>query len=324
MSTRRKLIATGGVATAVIATAVLATLIMGGGKTVHHNTSLDASAKSTLPGDWRRGYSRTGEVCYPQDATGTSATCFAANAVPYGRDATDLGWPVETSAQNNRWPTNEGGACGGAPWVCSTATMDSTTVAPSGEANASTITMGGGSLDATAFGFTNSAKVDLRMYVKCSSGTLDASHVNVAGGIGHWSINCTTVGGNWRLIEPGDSAVTESEAWVADSSGYVTIRLSAADASIWQITATEAVAATYAKSTRLLATIPTSDATGTTLGATTWTVNNALGSYWAASGVTKVETKTAHSGTCWSYSGTTITLSGCHGIWYALSLTWSY
>lgn len=302
----------------------LATIVGGGDVhgVGHLDTALDASAQSTPPADWYSDYTRTGTICYPQDATGTGALCFGADTLPYARDATDLGWPIEP-AQNNRFPTNTSGACGGAPWVCSTATMDSTTADPAGGTTASTIAMGGGSLDATAFGYSNSTAVDLRMYVKCSSGTLDASHVAAAGGIGHWQINCTTVGGAWRLIETGDSAVTENEAWTSDASGYLTIRLSGADATIWHVTATEALG--YPRSTRLLGTIPTTDATGSSVGATAWTVDNSSGAYWAASGVTKVETGTVHNGTCWSYTEPTITLSGastCHGNMYALTLSW--
>jgi hypothetical protein len=319
MPAKRTAIVGGITATAIVGAIVLG-IVSGGGGAGHLNTSLDASASAAPPTDWRRGYSRTGTICYAQDATGLTATCFAANVLPYTVDATDTGWPSEPS-QNNRFPVNVSGACSGAPWVCSTATMDSTSADPAGGTTASSITMGGGSLDATAFGFANDAELDFRMYVKCSSGTLDASHVNAAGGLGHWSVNCTTVGGAWRLLDAADTAVTESEAWKADSGGNLTVRLSGADATIWHATAT--VKTAYAASTRLRGTIPTTDATGTVVGASAWTTDNSHGRYWAASGVTKVEASTVHNGTCWSYSAPTITLSGCHGIWYALDLTWS-
>jgi hypothetical protein len=309
-------------ATGIVAAGIVAILTAGGGSSPRFDTSLDASSNAVPPIDWRAGYTRTGTICYSQDATGTTSECFAANVLPHTTDATDVGWPIEP-AQTNRIPINQGGACGGAPWVCSTATMDSTTVAPDGTATASTITMGGGSVDATAFGYTNSTALDLRMYVKCSSGTLDASNI---GGAGHWTVNCATVGGTWRLLESSaDSAVTEVQAWQSKGDGKVRLRLSGADAAIWQITATEALG--YARSTRYLGTVPTSDATGSTVGATAWTVDNSTGAYWAASGVTKTETGTIHNGTCWSYTAPTITLSGastCHGIRYALGLSWSY
>jgi hypothetical protein len=319
---KRGLIATGTIATGILAVAVVTYMLAGGRYHPHVNTSIDASTSTSLQGDLRRGYARTGTICYPQDATGLTAKCFAANTVAYAHDATDLGWPIEP-AQTNRIPINVSGACSGAPWVCSTATMDSTSADPAGGTTASTITMGGGSLDATAVGYTVSTALDLRMYVKCSSGTLDASNI---GGEGHWQINCTTVGGAWRLLESSaDSAVTEVQAWKSTGAGKVRLRLSGTNATIWQITATEALG--YPRSTRLLGTVPTTDATGSTVGATAWTVDNSSGAYWAASGVTKVETGTVHSGTCWSYTAPTITLSGsstCHAIRYALSLTWSY
>jgi hypothetical protein len=90
--------------------------------------------------------------------------------------------------------------------------------------------------------------------------------------------------------------------------------------SIWHTTATE-------KASWHNSTIPTTDATGSTVGTAAWTVDNTTGAFWATSGVTKVETLSEYSGTCWNYSGTTIKLTGsagCEATWYALSLTWSY
>lgn len=313
---RRGVIASAAIGTAVIGTAVIAVLV-GGGNTPRFDTSLDASDNAAPPYDWRKGYVRTGTIYYTQDATTSKA--FAANVLPYTTDATDTGWPVELT-QNNRFPKNVSGACGGAPWVCSTATMDSTTADPAGGTTASTITMGGGSLDATGFGYTASTAIDLRLWIKCPAGILDASHVATAGGIGHWTVDGTALGSNWALIDSGHAAVTQTEAWTSDASGFVTIRLSGNDCAIWHITATEKVS--WQNST-----IPTTDATGTVVGTATWSIDNSSGAYWAASGVTKVETLSQYSGTCWNYSGTTIKLTGatgCEATWYALSLTWSY
>ncbi len=314
MATKRQLLA-GATATGILATGLLAVLLTGGHGRLHLDTSLDASNSTTLPTDWRSGYTRTGVIYYTQDAT-TSAG-FAANVVPYTADATDTGWPVELT-QINRMPTNVSGACSGAPWVCSTATMDSTTADPAGGTTASTITMGGGSLDATAFGYGNSKALDLRMWAKCSTGTLDASNI---GGAGHWTVNCTTVGGSWALLHSAHTAVTEVQAWESTGSGGVLMRLSGADVAIWHTTATEKVS--WQNST-----IPTTDATGTTVGTAAWTVDNASGAYWAATGVTKTETLSEYSGApCWVYSGTTIKLTGaagCEATWYALGLKWSY
>lgn len=315
MATRRQLLA-GATATGILATGILAVVLTGGGGSgsIHIDTSIDASSSTTPPTDWRSGYTRTGTIAYTQSAT--TSKLFAANVLPYTVDATDTGWPVELT-QTNRIPTNVSGACSGAPWVCSTATMDSTTVDPAGGATASTITMGGGSLDATAFGYTNSTALDLRMWAKCSSGTLDASNI---GGTGHWTVNCTTVGGSWALLHSGHAAVTEAQAWQSKADGKVRLRLSGTDVAIWHTTATE-------KASWHNSTIPTTDATGSTVGTAAWTVDNSTGAYWAASGVTKVETLSEYSGTCWSYSAPTIKLTGsagCEATWYALSLTWSY
>ena len=319
MPTNKRNLLAGAVATGILATGILAYMLATGGVTggSRIDTSLDASTRLSPPTDWRRGYTRTGTVCYTRDATRTR--CFAADVLPYTTDVTDVGWPVELT-QNNRFPVNVSGACSGVPWVCSTATMNSTTADPAGGTTASAITMGGGSTTATAFGYGNSASLDLRMWVKCSSGTLDASNVLVAGGIGHWTVNCTTVGGNWALLHATHAAGTEGEPWLSDGSGGVIMRLSGADAFIWHITATEKVS--WQNST-----IPTTDATGTTVGTAAWAIDNATGSYWAASGVTKTETLSEYSGTCWNYSAPTISLTGsagCEGTWYALTLVWSY
>ena len=317
MATKRRLLAY-VTATSIVAGGVLA-VVMGGSAPggVHLDTSMDASSNVQPQNDWRRGYARTGTINYTRDATRSRE--FLADVLPYTTDATDTGWPVEKT-QVNRFPTNVSGACSSAPWDCATATMDSTSADPAGGTTASTIAMGGGSLDATAFGYGNSASLDLRMWVKCSSGTLDASNVLTAGSIGSWQVNCTTVGGNWALLHSTHAAVTEAEPWLSDGSGGVRMRLSGASATIWHITATE-------KASWHNSTIPTTDATGTTVGTAAWLNVDSTGSYWAAAGVIKVETISQYSGTCWNYSSPTIKLTGsagCEGTWYALTLTWSY
>jgi hypothetical protein len=316
--TQRGLIATGTIATGIIAAGIITYMLAGGSHHPHVNTSIDASTSTTPPNDIKRGYARTGTICYRQSAT--TSKCFAANELAYAVDATDVGWPIEP-AQVNRILYNVSSTCDGTPYTCTTATMDATTADPAGGTTASTITMGGGNASLTATGYTVSTAVDLRLWAKCSSGTLDASNV---GGEGHWTVNCTTVAGAWALLTSSHAAVTEVQAWKSTGAGALNLTLSAADVAVWQPTATEVTA--YPRSTRLLSTIPTA-AAAATVGATAWTVDNSSGAYWAATGVTKVETGTIHNGTCWSYTAPTITLSGastCHGIRYALSLTWTY
>jgi len=318
MKTRNKVVA--GVVSAAAAVAIVVGIVSGGGGSGHIGTSLDASTSTTPPRDWAKGYTRTGAICYSQDATGTTSACFASNVLPYTTDATDTGWPIEP-AQNNRFPINQGGACGGAPWVCATATMDSTATAPDGGADAIDVTFGGGTIDATATGYSNSTGLDLRFYAKCpGNGTLTVAH---QGGTGSWTVDATAMGSGWNLLYPSAAVVTEGAAMQSDGSGNFRLRLSGVDCAFWGFTATEVTA--YPRSTRFLGTIPTTDATGSSVGATAWTVDNSSGAYWAASGVDKTETGTIHNGTCWSYTEPTITLSGastCHGIRYALSLTW--
>ncbi len=317
MATKRQLLA-GATATGILATGLIAVLLTGGTGRIHIDTSLDASTSTTPPTDWRRGYARTGAICYSQDATDTTSKCFAANALPYTTDATDVGWAMELT-QNNRFPVNTGSACSGAPWTCSTATMDSTSVAPDGTATASTVTFGGGTITASATGFTAATALDFRFWAKCAgTGTLDATHV---GGTGHWTIDATAMGTGWRLLYPARAEVTEAAAMTSTGAGAFVLRLSGVDCTFWQPTATE-------KTSYHHSTIPTTDATGTTVGTSSWPVDNSSGAYWATSGVTKTETVTEYGGTdCWSYSGTTIKLSGsagCEGTWYALGLKWSY
>lgn len=315
MTRRNGIIATAVTATAAIAAAIIVTLAGGGGSASHVDTRMDASDNLVPPYDFRKSYARTGTINYTRDATRSRE--FVADVLPYTTDTTDTGWPVEIT-QNNRFPTNVSGACSSAPWDCSTATMTSDATDPTGGTTASAITMGGGSLDATAFGYTNSTALDLRLWAKCSTSTLTIAH---EGSTGSWTVNCTTVGGDWALLIPAHAAVTEGVAFESDGSGFLRMRLSGTDAEIWHITATE-------KTSYHHSTIPTSDATGSTVGTASWPVDNSTGAFWAVSGVTKTETNVEYGGTdCWNYSAPTISLTGsagCEGTWYGLTLVWSY
>ncbi len=313
----RKRIVGGIVAATIVAIAIVYGITSGGGAGGLIDTSLDASTSTTPPTDWRKGYTRTGAICYSQDAIDTTSKCFASNVLAYTTDTTDTGWPIEFP-QTNRFPYNSSASCDGTPFVCVTATMDSTSADPTGGTTASSVTFGGGTIDATAFGHTNSAGIDLRFWAKCTGGgTLDATHV---GGAGSWSIDATAMGTGWRLLYPARAEVTENTAFESDGSGNLRFQLSGVDCTFWGFTVTEAPSWHHS-------TIPTTDATGATVAGAVWIVDNSHGRYWAASGVTKSETLTEYYGTCWDYTGTTISLSkapgDCVGTWYALSLTWS-
>ena len=129
------------------------------------------------------------------------------------------------------------------------------------------------------------------------------------------------MGSGWRLLYPARAEVTEVQAFQsrdATANGRLRLRLSGVDCTFWGFTATEAASSHHS-------TIPTTDATGTTVAAASWTVDNSSWAYWAAAGVTKTETSQVYSGTCWSYSAPTITLSGastCKATRYALGLVW--
>ncbi len=316
---KRNLLA-GAVATGILATSILAYMLATGGVTggSRIDTSLDASTRLSPPTDWRRGYVRAGAICYSQDATDTTSKCFASNVLAYTTDTTDTGWAIEFP-QTNRFPYNSSSSCDGTPFVCVTATMDSTSADPTGGTTASSVTFGGGTIDATAFGHTNSTALDLRFWAKCTGGgTLDATHV---GGTGSWSIDATAMGTGWRLMYPARAEVTENTAFESDGSGNLRLQLSGVDCTFWGFTVTEAPSPHHS-------TIPTTDATGATVAAAVWAVDNSTGAYWASSGVTKTATLTKYFGTCWDYTAATIYLSkaggGCVATWYALTLKWSY
>lgn len=315
---KRKALAAVTAAT-ILAGGLYAYLVAGSGSSASRvDTSLDASTRLSPSTDWRIGYVRAGAICYSQDATDTTSKCFAANVLPYTTDTTDTGWPIEFP-QTNRFPYNSSASCDGTPFVCVTATMDSTSADPTGGTTASTVTFGGGTIDATAFGHTASTALDLRFWASCdATGTLDASHV---GGTGHWTIDATAMGSGWRLLYPSRAEVTEAVAFTSDASGLLRLRLSGVDCTFWGFTSTEAPSFHHS-------TIPTDDATGETVAGAVWTVDNSTGAFWAASGVAKTETLTEYFGTCWDYTGTTISLSkspgDCVATWYALSLIWSY
>ncbi len=314
---RNGIIATAITATAIVVAGVLSSMMGGGGTDPHVDTRMDASDNLVPPYDFRKSYARTGEICYSQDATDTTSKCFASGVLPYTTDTTDTGWPIEFP-QTNRFPYNSSASCSGTPFICATATMDSTSADPAGGTTASSVTFGGGTIDATAFGYTISTALDLRFWAKCAGGgTLDATHV---GGTGHWTIDATAMGTGWRLLYPARAEVTESTAFESDGSGNLRFRLSAVDCTFWGFTATEASSFHHS-------TIPTTDATGATVAGAVWTVDNSTGAFWATSGVTKTETITEYFGGCWNYTAPTITLSGlsgCVGTWYGLTLTWSY
>lgn len=241
----------------------------------------------------------------------TQAICAGGAYPTHAVDATGLAWEVVPST-TQRIPFNVAVDC--TNWTCSTATVAATT-APDGSSTAADITMGGGNISATATGYGVSAPLQFRMWTKCSSGTLDASNV---GGAGHWTVDCSVIGGAWTLLHPTHAAVApEAQAWQATAGGVVALRLSGADASVWAPTAYEGGTALD----RFV--IPTPTATAVATGDPVWAIDNDPAVYYGA-GDTVTQLLTQRSGTCLAVSGGNLLMSGastCSGSWYGLTVT---
>lgn len=77
------------------------------------------------------------------------------------------------------------------------------------------------SISSAPTGYTASADVFPRLWVKCAAGTLLMG--TDGAGAGSWDIDCATVGGVWAELYDGHAAVTENTQFAADSSGDATI-----------------------------------------------------------------------------------------------------
>jgi len=248
-----------------------------------------------------------GAACYPVSAT--EAICQGGGEPKYTVDATGLGWVVEPDAVN-RILYSTAPDC--TNWTCATSTI-AAAIAPDGSKTAGAITHSGGTVDAAGTGYTGSATVYPRVWANCSSGTLTIAH---QGGVGSWTVDCTTVGGVWALLTPTHAAVTVGAAWTATAGGAVTMRFSGADASVWAPTVTEEPGTG-------LAVIPTG-ASAVSTGDIAWVIDNTSGNYYKA-GDTVTQLITEISGTCWVVSGTDLLLTGspgseCAGVWYGLEV----
>lgn len=248
-----------------------------------------------------------GSRCYQRSAT--AATCYPGGAPAARWTATGFEWAVDGQGAVNRVLYSTAVDC--TNWTCSTATT-AAYVAPDGSKTAASITMGGGYIEQTATGYTVSTAVNLAMWAKCSTGTLDASNV---GGAGHWTVDCSAVGGSWALLTPTHPAVLpEVQAWASTGAGAVNLRLSGADAEVWAPTITEEPTTG--------AVIPTAAAAVDT-GTIAWTIDNSTGSYWRT-GANVLHTLDTVDGTC-LVTGSTLRLSGaggseCVGGWSALKV----
>jgi len=257
-----------------------------------------------------------GAACWP--TSDGSAVCVPGGLTPYTVDATGLGWPTEPSA-TNRITYNTAINC--VNWTCrGTADASTTVAAPDGSYTATEVTLGTESNDVlyAGAGYANDAVLYPRAWLKCSSGVI--TFKNTAGSaLGLWTVDCSAVGGSWALINASHSAMTQTNPWAANASGWGGFKFffgSSGTASIWAPTLTEEPGTGRSV-------IPTASASVST-GDIAWAIDNTSGRYHsAASAVTELVTE--HAGDCWIVSGTDLLLSGaagseCSGVWYGLEV----
>ncbi len=261
-------------------------------------------------------FSRTGGgMCYPIDSTPLSATksiCAPHDLLGVSNSNYGLSWPIERN-RINRVIYNtyiKGFNC--VNWTCSTATI-AATVGPDGSKSGANMTMGGGYVESTAIGYSNSTALHGSMWVKCSTGTLNIAH---QGGVGSWSIDCSVLNGNWGLMATDTThpALTKTTGFESDASGNLKLRFSGADAAIWMPTFAEEAGYSC---------IPT-DSAAVSTGDITWYVNNTGAKYYKG---TIVENAIEQiDGTCLDLDPvTSIVLDGlngskCHGYLRSLKL----
>ena len=202
-----------------------------------------------------------GERCYA--ASAETAICIPGGLPGYAFSAAlnDIGWPVEPDRTNRVLDSRD---LSTASW---TGGIDGAAVAPDGSKAAATVSVTDAStLSQVAAGYAGSATLHLRVWAKCSSGTL--KFATEGGAAGAWDVACATVGGAWTELHSGHAAVTEGAAWVADSTGDATLIVTSdatgVTADLWLPTLT---------STAGVSVIPTAGAAVAT-GSIAWQVDN--------------------------------------------------
>jgi hypothetical protein len=251
-----------------------------------------------------------GERCFATTADGATATCYAAGpAKTYHATCSGLGW-VPEKARINHLQWNEAIDCAG-NWTCSgTATTTPGKTSPEDSNPTATEIYSPNATSrvqsVVATGYTASATLYLRLWVRCSSSVLRIQ-ANSGASDGRWTVDCTAIGGAWTLIHETHAAVTELNQFVASGSGnrgiYLMAHSAAITAQVWQPTLTEVDG---------LSTIPTAAAAVDT-GSVTWSWANDSGQAWQA-GDTVTSTIAGEVGACW-YTGATdpVYLSGQPG-----------
>jgi hypothetical protein len=115
----------------------------------------------------------------------------------------------------------------GATAACSAA------VAPSGAMSASVVSVK--TYPDTVYramtGFANNAALFLRVWVKCTTGTL-VLQSGGGGSTGRWLVSCPTINGSWALLTAAHAAVNEQVAWVASGTGSQTVFIGGSSATV--------------------------------------------------------------------------------------------
>lgn len=216
-------------------------------------------------------WTRTGgSSCYPISAT--AAQCFTAAEVPYRVDGTGPMWMTEPDAVN-RVPYSTAINC--TNWTCAgTASATPLQTAPDGSATATiaTVELSANNINHIGLaGGTADALLTMRLWVKCSSGTLRISNPWDTTR-GRWYVACSTVAGAWALLTSTHAAVTPSSAWrnTAAARAGIVIDGNGTPATfyIWAPTLTEEPGSGYAV-------IPTGAAAVST-GDPVWAISNGL------------------------------------------------
>ena len=254
-----------------------------------------------------QSWTRTGgQSCYPISAS--TAQCFDATEVPYTVDATGLGWVLPGAGLVNRVLYSTAITC--ANWTCrGTGNATSSQPDPAGGSAASSLTVGGVLNDVykLASGYSASATVYPRVWLKCSTGTLRV--LNPAG-IGEWRVDCAAASaGSWVLVNAAPATgVTLTAAFgstAGGQSGFHFIALSGTvSVDVWAPTATEG----RGVGTEVVPTAAAAVDTGTAV----WIVDNSSGRYWQT-GWTLLESITTVSGTTWAVDGTNLRITGAAG-----------
>ncbi|MCU0917462.1 MAG: hypothetical protein MUC88_23285 [Planctomycetes bacterium] len=144
-------------------------------------------------------------------------------------------------------------------------------------------------------GYTDSASLYLRLWIKCSSGT--AKIGAVGGAYGEWSINCTTVNGVWTEVFTGHPAVTEVAAFRSNVSGSITFAFfGLASPEIWGLTLTQVDGSSI-----IIAPAGSVVSTGTVA----WAIDNAPAVYYSGDKGKMTVAGNWQSGACVDVAGVT-------------------